>query len=76
MEKEPGTKICGVLISFHEVMNLQSFELDVVTSYSRIYETFGFLSIFLLILYRENLLQSFLVLLTFFDGPMKLRRFE
>ena len=50
MEKEPGTKICGVLISFREVMNLQNFKFDVVTSYSRIYETFGFLSIFLLIL--------------------------
>ena len=29
LEKEPCTKLCGVLISFHEVMKLQSFEFNV-----------------------------------------------
>ena len=29
MEKEPCTKFCGNLISFHEVIRLQSFEFDV-----------------------------------------------
>lgn len=29
MEKEPGAKLCSVLISSHEVMNLQSFESGV-----------------------------------------------
>ena len=27
-EKEPCTKFCGVLISFHEVMKLLSFKFD------------------------------------------------
>ena len=29
MEKKPCAKFCGVLISFHKVMKLQSFESDV-----------------------------------------------
>ena len=29
MEKEPCTKFCGVLISFHKVMKLRRFEFDV-----------------------------------------------
>ena len=29
MENKPCTKFCGVLISIHEVMELQNFEFDV-----------------------------------------------
>ena len=29
MEKEPCTNFCGVLVSFHEVMKLRSFEFAV-----------------------------------------------
>ena len=39
-EKEPCTKFCGVLISCHEVMKLQSSESGVRTSYRRMFKTF------------------------------------
>ena len=29
MQKDPFAKFCGVLISFHEVMKMQSFEFSV-----------------------------------------------
>ena len=29
MEKEPCTKFCGVLVRFHELIKLQSFEFSV-----------------------------------------------
>ena len=71
MEKEPCTKFCGVLISFHEV--------DVSGVYTSEWTKYfipGFLCISSLILWRKNLLQSLMLLLTIFAEHMKLESFE
>ena len=69
MEEEPCTKFYGVLISFHEVMKLQSFEFGVcdVKTYS-LYT--------LLILQRKNLLQTSMAFSTTFHELTKIRSFE
>ena len=63
MEKEPATWFYDVLIIFHEVMEIQSFELD----FSDIIHTnvhnlsyLIFYCIFLLNLWRKNLLKRFM----------------
>ena len=71
MEKEPCAKFCGVLISFHEVD-----VSDVNTSEWTKYFIPGFLCISSLILWRKNLLQSLMLLLTIFAEHMKLGSFE
>ena len=75
MEEEFCTKFYGVLISFHEVIKLQSFEFgvtDVIPANVKKMFTPGFLCIFLL-LAKENVLWSFW---WFFRKIIKLRRFE
>ena len=75
MEEEFCTKFYGVLISFHEVIKLHSFEFgvtDVIRANVKNMFTPGFLCIFLL-LEKENVLWSFW---RFFRKIIKLRRFE
>ena len=75
MEEEFCTKFYGVLISFHEVIKLQSFEFgvtDAIPANVKKMFTPGFLCIFLL-LAKENVLWSFW---WFFRKIIKLRRFE
>ena len=77
MEKRPCTNVCGVLVSFHEVMKLQSFfwKWHHTHEYTTHFTT-GFLCIFLLILWRRNLHQSLMVFLTIFHKFMKLQNFK
>ena len=74
MEKAPCTKIFGVLINFHEDTKLQSFEIDLHDVITANYKTFHlwFFYIFLLILWRKNLLPSFTAFLNTFHELMKL----
>ena len=67
-EKEPSRKFFGVMIIFHEVMKLQSFEFGVSGSSPRMYAALQPCSfcIFWLILGRSNLLQSFVAFLIIF----------
>ena len=49
MEKEPRTNICGVFVSFHEVMKLQSFEFgmsDVIAANTQNISPLVFLAYF------------------------------
>ena len=72
-EKEPFTKFEGVLISFHEVIKLQSFEFrvgNVIPENDQKTSHLTFLYIFFLILCRENLLQSVTIFFTIFHELM------
>ena len=71
MDKELRTKCSGVLIRFHEVIKLQSFEISVsdvilvnVTNISPLV----FFAFFLLVLWRKSLLESVIVFLTIFHN--------
>ena len=56
MEKDPCTKFCGVLIRFHEVIKLQSFEFSVSDVYPWMYKIFHlwFCLHFLSVLWRKK----------------------
>ena len=78
MENKPCTKFCGVLINIHEVMELQNFEFDVndvIHANERNIPLLLF-CIFLLILWKQNALQSFLMFLSIFNEFMKSGSFE
>ena len=62
MEKEPCTKLCGVLIhSSHELMKLQSFESDVIDVIPG---------------NVQNIFHRFMTVLTISHELMKLQSFE
>ena len=66
MEKEPCTKFCGVLISSHEVMKLQSFEFgasDVITVNLQNISALVFFAPVVKILWKKKL-HSFMVVFT------------
>ena len=75
IEKEPSTKICGVLIIFHEV--IQSFEFDVsdVISVNLHNFTPTFLHIFVNFMDRE-LLKKYWMFLIIIYKDIKLLSFE
>ena len=59
MEKEPCAKFCGVLLSFREVIKLQSFESgesDVIPACIQNISFLFFFCIFLLMLWKKNFL--------------------
>ena len=78
MEKEPCTKFCGVLISSHEVMKLQSFESTVSDAISANVQyilplvSFTYICYF----YEKNFFTQFMVFLTISHELMKLLSFE
>ena len=80
MEEKTCAKFGGVLITFHEVVKLQSFEFgvsDVIpANVQNISPLVVFLCVFLLVLWRKNIVQSFMVLLILLREIMKSRRFD
>ena len=78
MEKDPCKKFCGVLISSHKVMKLQSFESGLNDVIPQMYKTFHpwFSFHIFLILWRKNVLHSSMVILTISYQLMKLQSFE
>ena len=81
MEKARCTKYCDVLISFQEVVNLQSFQSGVsdvklanVQNISSLV-IFFILSMFFLTLWKKNLLHNFIVFLTVSHELKRLRSF-
>ena len=71
MEKEP----CLVLVTFYEVIKLQSFEFSVGDAIPANVQNISPL-IFSLVLWRKNYLQRFTVFLTIFHELLKLISFE
>ena len=78
MEKEPCTKFCGVLISSHEVIKLQSFESTVSDAISANVQyilplvSFTYICYF----YEKIFFTQFMVFLTISHELMKLLSFE
>ena len=78
MEKEPCTKFCGVLISSHEVIKLQSFESTVSDAISANVQyilplvSFTYICYF----YEKSFFTQFMVFLTISHELMKLLSFE
>ena len=71
MEKESCTKFCHVLISFNEVMKLQSFEFDASDVILRMYKTF-----YIFVNFTENELSAkFYGVLDHFSGTYKVTKF-
>ena len=55
MKKELCTKFCGVLISYHEVMKLQSFESDLSDVIPRMYKTiYHWVSLHIFVNFMKN----------------------
>ena len=78
-KKELCTKFCGVLISGPEVMKLQSSEFgvsNVMPANVQKNSSVVFFAFFLLILWKINLLHSFMVALAISHELVKLRNFE
>ena len=69
-------KVDSALISFHEVINVQSFDVCDVTPAGVHNISPCFVNVFLLILRRTKLLHSFKVSLTIFHQLMKLRSLD
>ena len=80
MEEKTCAKFGGVLITFHEVVKLQGFEFGVsdviLANVQNISPLVVFLCVFLLVLWRKNIVQSFMVLLILLREIMKSRRFD
>ena len=78
MEKEPCTKFCGVLISSHKVMKLQSFESTVSDAISANVQyilplvSFTYICYF----YEKKFFTQFMVFLTISHELLKLLSFE
>ena len=78
MKKEFCTKFCDVLIWFHKVMKLQSFEFSIRDAiHANVKYISPVVSIHIFVSFTEKgTLQSFMEFLTIFHKLMKLGRFE